>query len=113
MSQNQPQFEEEASPTSPSHQISLGMRPITTGRRILFEYLKEIGFVIGDFIENQGWKNLCSLDVKIYPNLVRMFYENLRFGENFIESFVKGRRIIISAEILGSVLEMPLKGQNL
>ena len=86
------------------------MRPITTGRRILFEYLKEIGFVIGDFIENQGWRTMCSLDIKTYPNLVRTFYENLRFGENFVESSVKRKRIIISVEILGNVLEMPFEG---
>ena len=83
------------------------MRPVASGRYIIFNYLEELGLQLGDRIKEQGWTHLCSLNTSTYPNLVWTFYENLIFGEEHIELRVKGKRIIIFEESLSSLLHMP------
>jgi len=83
---------------------------VTSRKRIIFSFLKELGQWIGDLIEDQGWSFFCSLNVPTYPNLVRSFYENLRLEEQHVESTVKGKRIIVTAERLCSLLKMPNEG---
>ena len=83
-----------------------------SGRRILFNFLKEIGLELGDKIEEQGWIHFCSLNLPIYPTLVRNFYENLKVGDDYLESQVKGKRIILSEELLSSLYRMPHSGSK-
>ena len=80
------------------------MQPVVTRRRIIFNFLDEIGLQLGDKIEEQGWIYFCSLNTHTYPNLVCTFYENLIVGEEHIESKVKEKRIILSKELLSSLL---------
>ena len=35
--------------------ISMAMSPVTTGRWIIFSFLKNLGFRLGDLLEIQGW----------------------------------------------------------
>ena len=98
-------FEEQrSSPTTSRKAQSMAMRPVMTERRILFNFLDELGLELGDKLEEQGWIYFCSLNIHTYPNLVRTFYENLIVGEDHIESRVKGKGIILSEEILSSLL---------
>ena len=92
--------------------ISMAMRPITSGRCIIFSFLTELGLQLGDKIEKQGWSNFCFLNVLTYPNLVQTFYEHLIMGEEHIESTVKGKRIIITEESLESLLQMLTEGNK-
>ena len=85
----------------------MAMRPVVSGKRIIFNFLDDIGLQLGDKIEEQGWVHFCSLNTCTYPNLVHTFYENLIVGEEYIESKVKGKRIILSEELLSSLLHMP------
>ena len=100
------------SPFSTRQIISMAMRPVTSGRSIIFSFLTELGLQIGDKIKEQGWSYFCSLNVLTYPNLVRSFYEYLIMGEEHIASTVKGKRIIITEESLGSLLQMPTEGNR-
>ena len=92
--------------------MSMAMHPITSDRRIIFSFLKNLGLQVGDRIEEQGWSFFCSMNVSTYPNLVRSFYENLILGEEHIVLRVKGRRIIVTEEILDNLLQMPIKGHK-
>ena len=83
-------------PSSSRRTPSMQMRQVMSGRRILFNFLKEIGLKLGDKIEEQGWVHFCSLNLPTYPTLVRSFYENLKVGDEYLESQVKGKKIILS-----------------
>ena len=85
---------------------SMAMRPVVTRRRIIFNFLDEIGLQLGDKIEEQGWVYFCSFNTRTYPNLVYTFYENFIVREEHIESKVKGKRIILSEKLLSSLLQM-------
>ena len=84
-----------SSPSSIRQIMSMAMRSITSGRRIIFSFLKDLGLQVGDLIEEQDWTYFCSLNISTYLNLVRNFYEYLILGEGYIESKVKEKRIII------------------
>ena len=100
------------SPSSIRQVLSMAMRPVTNGRCIIFYFLNKLGLQLRDKIEEQGWCYFCSLNVLTYPNLVWTFYEHLIIREEHIESIVKGKRIIISEESLGSLLQMPTEGNK-
>ena len=88
------------------------MRQVMSGRRILFNFLEEIELELGEKIEDQGWVYFCSLNVPTYPTLVRSFYENLRIRDDCIESQVKGKKIVISEELISSLFHMPHNGSK-
>ena len=69
----------------------MAMRPIVSGRQIIFNFLDDLGLQLGNKIEEQGWVYFCSLNTRTYPNLVHTFYENLIVKEEHIESKVKGK----------------------
>ena len=101
-----------SSPSSAQQVPSMAMRPVTSGRQIIFTFLDELGLQLKDKIEEQGWIYFCSLNTRTYPNLVWTFYENLTFGEEHIESKVKGKRIIISEQSLSDLLQMLHEGNK-
>ena len=108
-----PSIQEEREEGSSSQwHTSMQMRQVMSGRRILFNFLEEIEVKLGDYIEDQGWIYFCSLNVPIYPTLVRRFYENLKIKDDCIESFVKGKKIVITEELLGSLFQMPHTGSK-
>ena len=46
-------------------------KQIAPGRKLSFEFLREEGFSIGDNLQCMSFQTICSLDVPIYPNLVK------------------------------------------
>ena len=104
--------EQRSSPLTSQKAPSMTIRPVMTGRRILFNFLDKLGLQLGDKLEEQGWIYFCSLNTRTYPNLVHTFYENLIVGEEHIESRVKRKRIIFFEEILSSLLQMPYIGNK-
>ena len=98
-------IEEQALSSSSMRQVmSMAMHPVTSGRCIIFSFLKDLGLQVEDRIKKQGWSFFCSMNVPTYLNLVRSFYKNLILGEGHIESRVKGKRIMVTKEILGNLL---------
>ena len=53
-----------------------------------------------------------SLNLPTYPTLVRTFYENLKVKDDCLESQVKGKRIILSEELLSLLFQMPHNGSK-
>ena len=104
--------EERQEGSSSQRHPSMQMRQVMSGRRILFNFLEEIELKLGDYIEDQGWVYFCSLNVPTYPTLVRRFYENLIIKDDCIESHVRGKKIVISEELLSSLFQMPHTGSK-
>ena len=100
-------FEEPStSPSTARKAPSMAMRQVVSGRCILFNFLEELGLELRDKLKEQGWVYFCSLNTHTYPTLVCTFYENLIVGEEHIESKVKEKRILLSEELLSSLLKM-------
>ena len=94
---------EREEPSSSRRTPSIQMHQVMSGRRILFNFIEEIELELGDKIEEQGWVYFCSLNLPTYPTLVRSFYENLKVKDDCLESQVKGKKIVISEELLSSL----------
>ena len=86
---------------------SMADRVVTTGRKLNFDFLAQESFQIGDWLKVQGWEKFCSLDIPIYPRLVKSFFEHLRIRPRHLESTVNGTKIILDEAKLSELLEMP------
>ena len=104
--------DEREEPSSSRRAPSMQMCQVVSERCILFNFLEEIELDLGDKIEEQGWVHFCSLNLPTYPTLVRNFYENLIVGVDYLESQVKGKRIILSEELMSSLFRMPHTGNK-
>ena len=63
-------------------------------------------------IKSLGWKYLCTIDLPIYPNLVREFYRNSKVGVSTIESKVRGIKILLIAAYLDRILKVSIDGTD-
>ena len=89
-------IEWEEEPQAPWQVILLGNHHVTQSRCIDFDFLEQEQLHIGDWLEKQGWKDFCLLNVPTYPNLVCQFFENMSLGAFHLEGTVKGKHIEIS-----------------
>ena len=72
------------------------------GHCVDIEYLDQKYFHIGSWIQQQGWKKLCTLEVNIYPDLIKEFFDNISFEHGSkIESVVKGVHISLDERKIG------------
>ena len=89
----------------------MGNRSVTSGRRVVFEFLDLENLRIGDWLRRQHWERFCSLDIPFDPNLVRNFFENMSLGYESIISKVKGTQIVITEDRLSRILGVPKEGK--
>ena len=92
---------------------SMADRIITTGRKLDFAFLAQEGFQIGEWLKSQGWEKFCSLDLQIFPKLVKSFFEHLRVRTHSLESVVNGVRIVLDEAKISQLLEMPMEGSQI
>ena len=91
--QEEPQQDQDIpnSPPPPSSPVGkMATRAIAMGRRVDFDFFESCNFSIRTWIDRMGWRNFCTMDILMYPKLVREFYENLKRGFPEIASTVKG-----------------------
>ena len=91
---------------------SCASKSVTTGRCIYFHFLEREGFEIGENLISLGFQRLCSLEIPTYPNLVREFYGMTARTPERIVGTVRGVSILVSKELLGFLLEIPITGQE-
>ena len=60
-----------------------------------------------------SWGHLCSLDLPMYPNLVREFYGTLDRRSNEFISTVRGKELNITTNLIGEILDMSTEGDAL
>ena len=85
-------------------------RVVTSGRKLDFTFLSQEHFQIGEWLKFQGWEKFCSLDLPVFPSLVKSFFEHLRIKTHSLESTVNGVKIILNEAKLSEILEMPMEG---
>ena len=61
----------------------------------------------------QKWLPLFFINEKVYPNLVQLFYYNMKRTENSISSLFEGKTIIIHFDVLNTCIGIPNFGEHL
>ena len=89
---------------------SMANRVITSGRKLDFSFLAQQHFQIGEWLKIQGWERFCSLDIPVYPRLVKSFFEHLKVRTSYVESTVNGIRIMLNESKISEILQMPREG---
>ena len=85
-------------------------RVVTSGRKLDFTFLSQENFQIGDWLKAQSWEKFCTLDIPVYPRLVKSFFEHLKIRPRHLESTVNGTKIILDEAKLSEILQMPMEG---
>ena len=80
---------------------TMATRTIAMGRKINFGFFQKYKFPMSRWIEAMGWKNFCTIDLTMYPNLMREFYKNLKRGSREIASTIKGVEFDLTGERIG------------
>jgi hypothetical protein len=62
-----------------------------------------------------GWTHLFSIRETYYPNLIEAFYFNavISSEQNYIIYEIKGKKIKLTEQVLGNLLNLPLSGHKL
>ena len=95
----------------------MAFRPISRAKYFDFESLETKGWNLKEFTDPQGWSGFVSTQCKTFASLVKEFYANMlvkeQNGEKFLESTIKGVRILVSQNSLSNTLNIPNKGNQL
>ena len=75
----------------------------------------EVVYYIKEVFNQLGWMPILTLSTHYYPNLVREFYANIenkaRHSGELLESWVRGRHIVLSRECLVAIFGCSNQGQ--
>ncbi|GAU37230.1 hypothetical protein TSUD_375320 [Trifolium subterraneum] len=90
-------------------------RPVPSCRYYDFEDLKKGGIYVLSLTEKQGWTQLFKMRETVYPKLAQAFYFSVEvdYEKVLIKSIVRNVEFIITPEILGKKLGLPLDGAKL
>lgn len=98
------------SPTRITSMSSISAQNISFKKIIDFQFLEIENFEIERKIKNLDWQFFCEVEVPIYMNIVREFYQNIKFGDSHVSSRVKGKIIDFNDKILSNTLILPSEG---
>jgi hypothetical protein len=67
------------------------------------------------FTDLLGWTHLFSIKETFYPDLIEAFYFNavISSERSYIVSEIKGKKIKVTEQVLGNLLNLPLTGHKL
>ncbi|MQM02642.1 hypothetical protein Taro_035415 [Colocasia esculenta] len=83
-------------------------RKVHMGKRIDFEFFAGAGFDLEGLFDALGWVPYVSMNEKVYPHLVNLFYANLVVSDKKISTYVKGVHIPLRVSLLSEVMEIPV-----
>ncbi|KOM51952.1 hypothetical protein LR48_Vigan09g061100 [Vigna angularis] len=83
-------------------------RKIMAVKFIRLDFFRFYGFQFPNTFVEQGLTNLLEQKGCIYPDLIRVFYFNLRYRDEIISTKVKGVRIILDDDVWTNVAQLPI-----
>ena len=92
-------------------------RSVTLGRKVEFDDFASLN--LKELFNYQGWSKVCSLQLDVFPRLIRLFYANIRKvvdGNHELyelRSFVEGREIRMNLELLNRLFKIPNRGPKI
>ncbi|KOM31402.1 hypothetical protein LR48_Vigan01g095700 [Vigna angularis] len=75
---------------------------------IRLDFFRFYGFQFPELFNDQGLSNLVEHKGFIYPDLIRLFYFNMRYRDGIISTKVKGVRIILDDDVWTNVAQLPI-----
>lgn len=76
----------------------------------------EAYFHVNEQFAKLGWAPILRLPHYIYPKLVREFYANVvdkeKYSGDFLESYVRGRRLVVTRGVIAQILRCRDDGSN-
>ncbi|KOM57640.1 hypothetical protein LR48_Vigan11g067300 [Vigna angularis] len=81
-------------------------RRIMAVKFIRLDFFRFYGFQFPDLFVVQELTNLVEQKGCIYPDLIRVFYFNLRYGDGIISTKVKSVRIILDDDVWTNVAQL-------
>ncbi|KOM51988.1 hypothetical protein LR48_Vigan09g064700 [Vigna angularis] len=84
-------------------------RRIMAVKYIRLDFFRFHGFQFPDLFAVQGLTNLVEQKGCIYPDLIRVFYFNLRYRDGIISTKVKGVRIILDDDVWTNVAQLTIR----
>ncbi|KOM28048.1 hypothetical protein LR48_Vigan492s001200 [Vigna angularis] len=83
-------------------------RKIMAVKFIRLDFFRFYGFQFPNTFAEQGLTHLLEQKGCIYPDLIRVFYFNLRYRDGIISTKVKGVRMILDDDIWTNVAQLPI-----
>ncbi|KOM37964.1 hypothetical protein LR48_Vigan03g134600 [Vigna angularis] len=83
-------------------------RKIMAVKFIRLDFFRFYGFQFPNTFVEQGLMHLLEQKGCIYPDLIRVFYFNLRYRDGIISTKVKGVRIILDDDVWTNVAQLPI-----
>ncbi|KOM37865.1 hypothetical protein LR48_Vigan03g124700 [Vigna angularis] len=83
-------------------------RKIMAVKFIRLDFFRFYGFQFPNTFAEQGLTHLLEQKGGIYPDLIRVFYFNLRYRDGIISTKVKGVRIILDDDVWTDVAQLPI-----
>ncbi|KOM55440.1 hypothetical protein LR48_Vigan10g133200 [Vigna angularis] len=83
-------------------------RRIMAVKYIRLDFFRFYGFQFPDLFAVQGLTNLVEQKGCIYPDLIRVFYFNLRYRDGIISTKVKGVRIILDDDVWTNIAQLTI-----
>ncbi|KOM25600.1 hypothetical protein LR48_Vigan123s002000 [Vigna angularis] len=83
-------------------------RRIMAVKYIRLDFFGFYGFQFPALFNDQGLSNLVEQNGCIYPDLIRVFYFNLRYRDGIISTKVKGVPIILDDDVWTNVAQLPI-----
>ncbi|GLT29729.1 hypothetical protein SLA2020_045750 [Shorea laevis] len=90
---------------------NLGNRNVIYGFRVVLEDICKGGLHIREMLDAMGWTELVTRKVRVYPQLIKIFYANLSDSEDGgYKTTVLRKTFEFDAETINDVLHLPNEG---
>jgi len=91
------------------HEIS--RKIVNTPKLVSFTWMKQHNLiVVRSLLKEQRLKRFLELSGNIYPDLVKVFYTNLQFNGDTLNSHVKGVDIVITNDVWAAITGLKFSG---
>ena len=94
-------------PNSSSMLSSFANKVIAKGRCLDLNFLEHEGFQIGQKLRNLGLEPFCSLNLSIYPNLIKKFLSVAVHFESGYKGNLRGIKFILTPSLVSTFLNLP------
>ena len=84
---------------------------VNTPKLVSFIWMKQLNLtVVRSLLKEQRLKRFLEISRNIYPNFVKVFYTNLRFNSDTLNSHVKGVDIVITNDVWAAITGLKFSG---
>lgn len=88
------------------------MRSLITHNILKLSFFRNEGFKFQSWLRHQGLKKFVEMPDPWYPDLVKVFYYNLKIGDGTLYSKVKGVDIKLTEEVWIDIAEHKIGGER-